>query len=204
MLPRSLARPAPHSASIASASSAPSARDVDRRCPAPPRAAAGPRMLLPSTVRCAARRRESGSRKLPASFTNRAAARACRPSALTIVSRPRRHSALVAPRIAIARAADRTPRESPRARARTARARQRGRSPASGAFASLISIGRFTPVTTSTRPASRNVRPEIRRRAAEHVGEEQHAARRDRRARSRARSPRAPRPRRRASRSTPR
>ena len=62
------------------------------------------------------------------------------------------------------------------------------RSDCSGRFASLISIGRLTPVITSTLPGDRQRHRQVRRRAAEHVREDQHAGALRRRARSPARS----------------
>ena len=43
-------------------------------------------------------------------------------------------------------------------------------------LAALISIGRFTPVTTSTLSLAEERHAEVRRRAAEHVGGDEHAA----------------------------
>ncbi len=70
-------------------------------------------------------------------------------------------------------------------------------------LAALISIGRFTPVTISILSLVEERDAEIRRRAAEHVGGDQHAARLLSPARSRRRSRRARPARPRASRSTP-
>ena len=89
------------------------------------------------------------------------------------------------------RAADRRRRGWPPVRDRTGVARAPAGRSRRTPLASLISIARLTPVTTSTRPASRNASAEVRRRAAEHVGEQQHAGagvdfrdgRRDRRVR---------------------
>ena len=106
--------------------------------------------------------------KALAAWTNRAAARACRPSALVTVTS---HDVIPS-----RRAADPT---SPRwrcARARASRARASRRSMSCGGRASLISIGRLTPVITSTCGADER-HAEVGRRAAEQVGQHQHVRR---------------------------
>ena len=138
-----------------------------------PRAAASssrPMMLLPSMVR-PARSTSTCAPNVPASRTNRAAARACRPRLLPIVT-----ARLVTPALqaGAARAGAARPRPS-RARCASDRRRPRSRSGrsrgsvaprAAGSVAwrspaSFISIGRFTPVITSTCCAARNGRPRL-------------------------------------------
>ncbi len=124
-----------------------------------------------------------------ARWTNRAAARACSPSSFDDDHLALRHthlnhdghddherascSSVVV--VTFSRpATDPTPPRWRCGRARASRARRPAGSACSFRPASLISIGRLTPVMTSTSCAEKRHR-QVRRRAAEHVGQDQHA-----------------------------
>ena len=156
------------SAASACSSSAPSAEIVIDRSPAPRRAAAGPGCSCrPFRARPGATRMRA--LKPLAAWTNLAAARACSPSGLTIVT------------------AHEVTAFSPRSRSDATQMALRPSSRISRASVSRSRLLRRPRQLDQHRQVdagddldlagSRNVTAEVRRRAAEHVGQHQHARR---------------------------